>query len=157
MSNENDGKTNAKTGKQAPPMNERPRCRYCGKRLRPNYDHVPPPKWAPKKTKLVYEVKAYSNMYHGAARVPVTEEEHGHLKNFERDAKGRLCLRVVVKPATTRVWRGTYGAYGDGTFCGVRCGRDYGLSVYRMLQLEGREVVCYERKGARDLSKKPKT
>lgn len=151
-----DSNSNQNVGKEAPPMNERPRCRFCGKRLRPNYNHLPPPKNAPKKSKLVYKVKVY-DVYGNEGRAPVTKEEHGYKDNFERDAKGRPCLRVPVRPSPIRVWRGTYGAYGDGTFCGTRCGRDYGLSVYRMLVHEGREVVCYTRKGAHDERKKTKT
>ena len=135
MSNQNERK-------EAPSTAERPRCRFCGQRLRPNYNSLPPSKDAPRKSKLVYEVKVYG-MYGDEGFAPVTEEEHGHRDNFEHDSKGRPCLRVQVQTQPVRIWRGTYGAYGDDTFCGVRCGRDYGLSVYRMLVAEGREVVCY--------------
>jgi hypothetical protein len=143
--------------KKAPPKKERPRCKYCGKRLKPNYDtdyvmqRVPLTKEIAEKAREVealYEARAISSYDVEWPTVKVPEHREGHGggchavrgTSVKEDADG--FYMELPTHDKIRTWRGTYGGYRDDTFCGLNCGYYWARTVNRTLGKKS--YVCYD-------------
>jgi len=84
-----------------------PKCCWCGKPLRPKY-HT---ERAPVDTEHVFE----------------KEPNNRHAK-FDEQRQRWVVVSTAYK-VVQRTFEGSFGAYGDDHFCGLNCGRDFGLFV----------------------------
>jgi hypothetical protein len=84
-----------------------PKCRWCGKPLRPKYLT----ERAAQETRHYYDKKP--------KHVPATFDE-----KRQQWVVVSTAFRVV-----RRLFQGSFGAYGDNFFCGLNCGRDYAVAV----------------------------
>ncbi len=84
-----------------------PKCRWCSKALRPRY---------------------------ATERKPQESHHHYDQQPQHVPAKFDECRKqwVVISTAyrvVKRTFEGAFGTYGDNQFCGLNCGRDFGLAV----------------------------
>ena len=100
-----------------------PKCRWCGKSLRPQYVT----ERAEKETHHYYDKRP--------KHVPTIFDEN------------RAQWLVVSKAfgLVTRIFQGCFGAYGDNHFCGLNCARDYAVGVVDGLVSKSLRLV--DRKG----------
>lgn len=96
-----------------------PKCRWCGKSLRPNYDT----ERAPEEKRHYFDKKP----------------PHGDAKFDEK--RGQWFIVSTSYPVVRRVFLGSFGAYKDNHFCGLNCGRDFGLAVAEALSHERIRLV----------------
>lgn len=101
------------------PRGRRPRCRTCGRELRPNFNS----RREGTETVKVYQLRTfgYSSRY-SSETVPVTEETEGAIQ----DGRGRWYVERERSKAV-RMFRGTYGYDGNGHFCSLRCGYEWAV------------------------------
>jgi hypothetical protein len=103
-----------------------PKCRWCGKPLRPKYLT----ERAPEESRHFFDKKP--------PNVPTT---------FDEKRKQWLLVSTAFR-VIRRTFEGSFGAYGDNYFCGLNCGRDYAVAVidglasqkFRLLDCEGKEI-----------------
>lgn len=84
-----------------------PRCRWCGKPLRPKYLT----KRTPTTTRHYYDAQP--------THVPATFDP----------ARGQWVVTSTAFRVVQRTFQGAFGTYGDSHFCGLNCGRDYAVAV----------------------------
>lgn len=105
------------------PKGQRPKCRFCGLQLTPNFKT----EIAGTRDVRVYRLREFGahTRYSDESRW-VTEDDDG----AERDKKGRWFV-IRTRPMKTRVFLGTYGYYGDDLFCGLNCGYRWARAALR--------------------------
>jgi hypothetical protein len=84
-----------------------PKCRWCGKSLRPKYLT----ERAAKETRHYYDKRP--------KHVPATFDE----------ARAQWLVVSSAFGIVSRIFQGSFGAYGDNHFCGLNCARDYAVEV----------------------------
>jgi hypothetical protein len=84
-----------------------PRCRWCGKPLRPKYFT----KRTPKTTRHYYD------------------EQPKHVSATFDAARRQWMVVSTAFRVVQRTFQGAFGMYGDNYFCGLNCGRDYALAI----------------------------
>jgi hypothetical protein len=84
-----------------------PKCRWCGKALRPKYLT----ERAAKETRHYYDKRP--------KHVPATFEE----------SRAQWLVVSTAFGIVSRIFQGSFGAYGDNHFCGLNCARDYAVGV----------------------------
>jgi hypothetical protein len=84
-----------------------PKCRWCGKALRPKYLT----ERAAKETRHYYDKRP--------KHVPATFDE----------TRAQWLVVSTAFGIVTRIFQGSFGAYGDNHFCGLNCARDYAVAV----------------------------
>jgi hypothetical protein len=90
-------------------VRDAPRCRCCGKALRPNYN-------ADKRSERVEHL--------------FTQQPDNRHATWDA-ARGRWVVVARASRLTRRVFTGSFGAYADNLFCGLRCGYTYGKAAAR--------------------------
>lgn len=117
-----------------------PVCRYCGKRLRPNYETTKEGFGQATgrgrryvDSDLAGNVEHYPDGSFSLYGLPVFQDKSS--KRFYRMENTQRILR--------RRWLGTYGSYGDGFFCGLNCGYRYGV---RLLRQARRDHAAHQRR-----------
>jgi hypothetical protein len=95
-----------------------PKCRWCGKPLRPNYDT---------QRTAVERRHYFSKQPHGAT---VFDEK-----------RGQWVVVSTSYPVVRRVFLGSFGMYKDNHFCGLNCGRDFGFAIATALTEERARIV----------------
>jgi hypothetical protein len=96
-----------------------PKCRWCGKPLRPKY---------------LTERSAQESRYFYDKRpkyVPAT---------FDEKRQQWVVVSTAFR-AVRRMFQGSFGAYGDNFFCGLNCGRDYGVAVIEAMEKQRLRLV----------------
>jgi hypothetical protein len=88
-----------------------PTCRWCGKPLRPKY--------------LTERAAAESRHYFDKRpkHVPAT---------FDEKRSQWLMVSTAFR-VVSRVFEGSFGAYGDNHFCGLNCARDFAVALVEIL------------------------
>lgn len=96
-----------------------PKCGWCGKALRPSYqtDRAP------------VETKHYFD--HEPKNVKAT---------FDKSRNQWVVVSTAYR-VVKRTFLGSFGAYKDNHFCGLNCGRDFGLAVAEALTRKQCRVV----------------
>jgi hypothetical protein len=84
-----------------------PKCRWCGKSLRPIYVT----KRAAKETRHYFDKRP--------KHVPATFDE----------SRAQWLVVSTAFGIVSRTFQGSFGAYGDNHFCGLNCARDYAVGV----------------------------
>ena len=146
-----------KTIKKAPPMSERPRCRYCGRRLKPCYRTDAITVEVPIETEraelaLARAVKQFQDMTREERDNPVRVTHRWKGEELETQA-GKHNLRetddgwVVVMDTgdAERRWTDRYGGYGDSRFCGLNCGYRWAVLVdTKLSKRKTGSFVCFD-------------
>jgi len=104
-----------------------PRCRWCGKPLRPKYLT----ERAPETTLHHFDKKP--------KHVPATFDE----------ARQQWAVVSTAFRVVRRVFQGAFGMYGDNHFCGLNCGRDFAVAVAEGLSKQHVRLVNRAGKDAR--------
>lgn len=116
------------------PVGRRPKCRFCAKELRPNYDT----ETTGRRSERRYEKRdlEYVNGTYDDTRV-ITRAVRADDYDAEQADDGRWYVvhEIAVKQ---RTFLGTYGAYKDNLFCGLRCA--YRWAVRECRALDGAKV-----------------
>lgn len=120
---------------------EAPLCLACRKKLRPNYDVKTLPS--------IKTRRAYTYIGDYGRRYDYSEE----FSDTKQDETGRWYRDVPVR-RVERKWRGTWGRYGDGFFCGLTCAHRWALAVARKLEADGEQLVLKPNKPAESPRKK---
>lgn len=111
-----------------------PRCRWCGKPLRPQY-----------RTKRASETT--DHYYSKQPRdIPAT---------YDADRQQWKVASTVFR-VVKRVFQGSFGMYGDNYFCGLNCGRDYAVALTDALTKQQLRLVDKSGKDAQLLKEKLK-
>lgn len=84
-----------------------PKCRWCGKALRPQYLT----EREPEETRHHYDKKP--------KHVPAT---------FDK-GRGQWVIVSTAFRVVRRTFQGAFGMYGDNHFCGLNCARDYAVAL----------------------------
>jgi hypothetical protein len=155
-----------RTIKAAPPKAERPRCRNCGKRLKPRYDtravtieYDLDEETAAKAEARIELLAGRERRYTPGAQFPDpieiahqwnvgkktierTIQVASH--NFRRRDDGSAYV-VIDTGDSERRFAGKYGGYGDNTFCGLNCGYRWAVLVDAKLSKRKRgSFICYD-------------
>lgn len=96
-----------------------PRCRHCGKRLRPSY-----------KNQVELITKRYL----------FTEKPEGPAVEFD-PIRGKWRQTVTVRKLVGRKFLGTFGKYGDGYFCNHVCARAWAIATVQKIEAGTAELV----------------
>jgi hypothetical protein len=96
-----------------------PKCRWCGKPLRPKYQT----ERAPHETRHYFEKQP--------TNCPATFDEK----------RNQWLVTSVAFRIVRRTFEGSFGAYADNHFCGLNCGRDYALAVIERLSSQKLRLV----------------
>lgn len=121
------------------PVGRRPKCRACGKELKPNYDSVETGSHVERKYKKWF---TDGSAYDAVRNVREVREDDYGAKQAE---DGRWYIEHVVKEHK-RIFRGTYGRYADGLFCGLNCAYRWAVGVCEALEERGEHWTTYKTK-----------
>jgi hypothetical protein len=104
-----------------------PKCRWCGKSLRPKY---------------LTERAAQENRHH-------YDKRPKHIPAVFDEKRRQWVVVSTAFRVVRRIFQGAFGTYGDNFFCGLNCGRDYAVAVLeatekgriRLVGPSGAEVI----------------
>jgi len=125
--------------KEALPVGQRPKCRACGKELKPNYDSEKVGSHVERK----YKKWVDAGLYDRRRTVREVQPDDYGAKQAE---DGRWYIEHVVEEKAL-VFRGTYGRYADDLFCGLNCAYRWAVGVCIELEKEGEHWTTYKKKG----------
>ncbi len=104
-----------------------PRCRWCGKPLRPKY--------------LTERAPATTHHYF--------DKKPKHVLATFDEARRQWAVASTAFRVVRRVFQGAFGMYGDNYFCGLNCGRDFAVAVAEGLSKQHLRLVDCAGKDAR--------
>lgn len=115
------------------PVGRRPKCRDCGDELRPNYDTRTTGKHTARKYKIKKIDYSLGPYEHREIVRAVTEDDHG----AQQAVDGRWYVEHTVDEKE-RTFKGTYGRYQDGLFCGLTCAYRWAVRTCRAVEAHGK-------------------